>query len=116
MTEASDRAAGSFGPVAHAVCCPPCVSKLPTPAVFATKVVSTGAFPSDPPMYRTEVPDWTMPPSERAAGSEINGGDAVHGTTDPTGAGQGSERLPSGQKLTGLHARIPRSIVRLTVK
>ena len=67
-------------------------------------------------MNRSVVPDWTTAPSVRGAGRAISAGDAAHGTTAPTGAGHGSDWFVSGQKLTGLQARMPRSIVRLTVK
>src|SRR5882672_2981434 len=109
MTAASARGAGSFGPSTH-------LSKLPVPDVFATNVVSTAFDPSDPPTYSSVVLDWTTEPSVRAAGSAISVGEAAHGTTAPTGAGHGSDRFPSAQKLIGLQARMPRSIVLLTVK
>ncbi len=109
MTAASERGAGSFGPSDH-------LSKLPVPEVFAMNVVSTAFEPSDPPTYRSVVPDWTTVPSVRAAGRAISVGEEAHGTTAPTGAGQGSDWLPAAQKFTGLQARIPRSIVLLTVK
>src|SRR3954471_2064350 len=109
MTDRFDRGAGRLGPGAH-------LSKLPVPVVLAMKVLSEGVVPSEPPTYRIVVPDWTTAPSVRGAWSESSAGDVDHGTTDPGGAGHGSVLLPSGQKLTGLQARIPRSIVLLTVK
>src|SRR3954451_4569956 len=109
MTDRFERGSGSLGPGDH-------LSKLPTPDVVAMKVASEAVEPSEPPTYRTVVPDWTTAPSVRGAGSEISAGDVDHGTTAPAGAGQGSDLLFSGQKLTGLQARIPRSIVLLTVK
>ena len=60
-TAALARGSGSFGPSAH-------LSKLPTPDVFATKVVSVAAVPSLPPMYRILVPNWAIAPSIRGAG------------------------------------------------
>src|SRR6266487_4465128 len=109
MTERFVRGSGSFGPAAQ-------TSKLPTPDVLAMNVLSDAVLPSEPPTYRIVVPDWTIAPSVRASGRESWAGDVDHGTTAPAGAGQGSVRLPSGQKLTGLQARIPRSIVLLIVK
>ena len=41
---ASDRGAGSFGPLASHL------SKLPMPETLATYVVSTAFWPSEPPM------------------------------------------------------------------
>src|SRR6185369_9360655 len=109
MTDRLDRGSGSFGPAAH-------LSKFPTPDVLAMNVLSEAAVPSVPPTYMIVVPDWTTAPSVRGSGRESSGGDVDHGTTAPAGAGQGRVRLPGGQKLTGLQARIPRSIVLLTVK
>ena len=79
-------------------------------------VVSAAFVPSDPPTYRSVVPDWTTAPSVRGAGRATSAGESCHGTTAPTGAGHGRVLFSGGQKLTGLQARIPRSIVRLTVK
>ena len=109
MTDRFERGSGRSGPAVH-------LSKLPVPDVFEMKVLADAADPSDPPTYRIVVPDWTMAPSVRGSGSEMSAGEASHGTIAPTGAGHGSVRLPSGQKLSGLQARIPRSIVLLTVK
>src|ERR687889_678438 len=108
MTDRSDRGSGSGGPAVH-------LSKLPTPEVVAMNVFSDAFVPSEPPTYRIVVPDWTTAPSVRGSGSEISAGDVAHGTTAPAGAGHGRDLLPSGQKLIGLQARIPRSIVLLTV-
>ncbi len=80
------------------------------------KVVSAGAVPSLPPMYRILVPIWAIVPSTLAAGSESSVGATSHGMTAPTGGGHGSVLFSGGQKLIGLHARMPRSIVLLTVK
>src|SRR6476646_9396000 len=102
MTDRSVRGSGSFGPGAQ-------VSKLPTPEVFEMNVLSDAVVPSDPPTYMIVVPDWTIAPSLRGSGNAISVGDGDHGTTAPGGTGHGRVRLPSGQKLTGLQARIPRS-------
>src|SRR6476659_7061005 len=109
MTDRSVRGSGSFGPGAH-------VSKFPTPEVFEMNVLSDAFVPSEPPTYMIVVPDWTIAPSVRGSGSAISAGELDHGTAAPAGAGQGRLRLPSGQKLTGLQARMPRSMVLLTVK
>src|SRR6476619_7662056 len=109
MTARFDRGCGSFGPSDQ-------TSKLPTPDVLAMNVLSEGAEPSEPPTYMIVVPDWTIAPSVRGSGSAISAGELDHGTAAPAGAGQGRLRLPSGQKLTGLQARMPRSMVLLTVK
>src|SRR5689334_4571478 len=104
-----DRGAGSLGPSVH-------LSKLPGPDTVDTKVVSVGFVPSLPPMNRSVEPDWATDPSTRGAGSESSAGATSHGIADPTGGGHGSDSFDGGQKLMGLQARIPRSIVRLTVK
>src|SRR4051794_18526978 len=109
MTAALERGAGSFGPLTH-------LSKLPVPETFVWNVSSDAALPSEAPTKRSVVPDWTMDPSVRGCGRLICVGEVSHGTTAPAGAGHGSDLLPSGQKLTGLQARIPRSIVLLIVK
>src|SRR5213595_3758281 len=109
MTERLVRGSGRFGPGDH-------LSKLPTPDVVAMNVLFEAVFPSEPPTYMIVVPDWTIAPSVRGSGSASWLGELDHGTTAPGGAGHGSDRFPSGQKFTGLQARIPRSIVLLTVK
>src|SRR3954447_904028 len=109
MTAASDRGSGSFGPAVH-------LSKLPVPETFDWNVSSDAVPPSEPPTARIVVPDWTMDASVRGSGRLISVGDVSHGTIAPAGAGHGSDLLPSGQKFSGLQARIPRSIVLLIVK
>ena len=47
--------------------------------------------PSDPPMYRSCVPTWTIDPSVRGAGRVSSGGDGSQGTIAPSGAGHGSD-------------------------
>src|SRR5512138_2884786 len=108
-TPPSERASGSLGPSRH-------LSKLPGPDDVERNVVLVALLPSLPPMNSSVVPDWAIAPSVRGAGSEISCGATSHGITAPTGGGHGSDSLLGGQKLMGLHARIPRSIVRLTVK
>ena len=109
MTLASARGSGSAGPSAH-------LSKLPVPDSSATYTFDCAASPSDPPMYSTFVPIWTVLPSVREAGRVSSGGEACHGTTAPIGAGHGSVSLSDGQRLIGDQTSRPRSIVRLTVK
>ena len=110
-TAASERASGRAGPSAvHA-------SKLPGPDTVDTNVVSV-ASPAAllPPMNSSCVPDWTTAPSTLGSGRWISCGASSHGIAAPTGAGHGSDSFSGGQKLIGLHARIPMSIVRLTTK
>src|SRR4051812_18902640 len=102
----SERASGSLGPSFHA-------SKLPGPDEVVTKTVSVALEPSLPPMNSSCVPDWMTDPSVRPAGSEISCGATSHGIAAPTGGGHGSDRFAGGQRLIGLQARMPRSIVRL---
>src|SRR6476646_3521099 len=105
----SARASGSLGPSRH-------LSKLPGPDVVVTNTVSAGFEPSLPPMNSICVPDWMTEPSVRGFGSEISGGATSHGIAAPTGGGHGSDSFDGGQRLIGLQARMPRSIVRLTMK
>ena len=102
-------ASGSLGPSRH-------LSKLPGPDVVVTNTVSAGFEPSLPPMNSIWLPDWMTEPSVRGFGSEISGGATSHGIAAPTGGGHGSDSFEGGQRLIGLQARMPRSIVRLTMK
>ena len=73
--------------------------------------------PSLPPMYSRFVPIWVAAPSVRPWGSASSTGEACHGSTAPAGTGQGMVVLFSGgHRLTGVQPRMPRSIVRETMK
>src|SRR5262245_15544435 len=108
-TATSDSGSGRAGPSVQA-------SKLPGPDTVDTNTSALGVVPSVPPMNSSFVPDCETAPSTRASGSEISCGATSHGVAAPTGGGHGSVRFDGGQKLIGLQARIPRSIVWLTVK
>src|SRR6185369_17614431 len=109
VTAALVRAAGSAGPVDHGPYVP--LSSL------ARKVVSVAAEPLLPPMYSRFVPTWAAAPAVRPSGSASSFGEACQGSTAPAGTGQGIEvEFSGGHRFTGDQPRIPRSIVRETMK
>jgi hypothetical protein len=71
-------------------------------------------------MYRMFDPSCAALPSVRASGRARDTGSAglgCHGVIAPTGGGQGRSSFGiGGHRLIGDQARMPRSIVRLTVK
>ena len=108
-TLASARGSGSGGPSAHR-------SKLPTGTVSGTYTSACAVVPvgaADVQELGPDLGDAAVGPRRRQR--ELVGR-GCHGTTAPTGAGQGSVSFSGEQRLIGDQARTPRSTVRLTVR
>src|SRR5687768_14836245 len=104
----SERGSGSGGPSLQPV-------RLPLVTIVASTLAVAPLAVRPPIRYRFS-PELNAPPAARPSGRASWGGLSSHGTTAPAGAGQGRSLFSAGQRLIGLIALKPTSIVGATVK